>query len=298
MAHTTINGVTIPGEGDAFEETTDDVGATDTRGVNGALVSSSAGRKRDFSVSTVPVTAALGEALRALVCGEGHAWPFADSLWAHAGVGPSSTTGCTQSASGGKYAGKLAITSTNRFEVSLAKRMARKGGWNPTSHGWTVSVWKKLSVGDGGDGTTYHHHLATGSVAVVRGASANPAGVTQYRGGVVGAFAMGNWLSVSAAGVVAVHAYTNAGAGAAYDWSDLVVLPFQVPAAWTPDLYTWLSARAWSRLPRVELAGDCIPDLVPVEVRARVSSLKQRNVFLEGAHRNNARVLDIDLKEW
>lgn len=297
MSHLEINGITIPGAADSFEEEPDFIADVDERGANGGMLSSSGGRARTWTATTTPQTAAVGEALRSLIEGEGHAWEFTESLYSFGGLGPSSYSGCSANASGGKHDGRLAITSGNRFEVTFTSRMRRRGGWDPTATGWTVLVWKQLSVGDGGDGTTYHHHIATGDVAVVRGAAANPAGVAQYLDGVAGNASMGNWLSVSAAGLIAVHAYDNAGSAGGYNFSDLVVLPFAMPAAWAPQFFARLNAQRFARLPRIEVSGDAIPDGI-VEARGRVPNLKQRNVHLEGAHRNNARVLQLQLREW
>lgn len=296
MVYAALNGVTLPFAGDSAGERPEQIGIDRRRTMNGSLVMSHVGRKGRWIGNTKPLVAATAQAFRSLIEGDGHAWRFADSLYSFAGVGPSSSTGCTQSATGGKYAGKLAITSGNRFEAALARRMARPAGWDPTQ-GWTLMVWKKTSVADGGDGSTYVLHIATGSVVVTRGASANPASVTQYRSGTAGNWSMGNWITVASDGDVAIHAHDNAGTPTAYDYSDLVVLPFALPSSWVAGIVSFLATAPWGESPFSVLSGDVLEGsgLTTADVHGVVNALAHRNVHLDGSHRNNAQVLDIEL---
>ena len=295
MPHLTCNGITVATKSESFEEVADIAGLSDARGTDGGLATSDTVRKREFSIETVTATQANAEQLRRILEGDGQAWPFNNTSLSAAGLGPQSGT-FTLSASGGKFAGRCTVGSGSVFEVALARRMKQLSGvaWAATL-GWTLMAWKKLTAPDGGDGTTFFHQLATGSVVVTRGASANPASVTQYRNGVAGSYSMGNWIGVAADGDALISGHSNAGAAAAYDYSDFVVLPYTVTAAQALALYNFTSSRAFPALPFVSLGGDALP--TPITARCRIKKIAQRRLILDGAFRNNAAVLVGEARE-
>lgn len=284
----TVFGIRIPTTRNDWRQTPIIVGGGDDRVDSGVLGSGETTRKREWGTSLITGTQVEREAMRRLLEGDGLAVDFDDATgFSWSGLGPSLATGVTYSASGGKRGGRAILASAGALEYSLAQVMRQPdGAWSAT-RGWTIAVHKKLSVGDGGDGTTFHDHLATGSVAVVRGASANPAGVTQYRGGVAGSWAMGNWLAVTAGGVAGVYGYSNANVATAYDYDELVVLPWALPpammATWAANLATFRASYSVGRLPRVLLAGECIPDPAPLEVRWRQVRSDLDQMAFEGA---------------
>jgi hypothetical protein len=289
----TLHGITLPIARNEWRLTPVLVGSADTRADSGELGGAETARKREWACSTPVGNQAEREALRRLMEGDGLHVDFDDaSGFSRTGIGPATATSVTYSASGGKRGGRVSVGSTGALVYALAKKMRQPDGDWSAAKGWTVAVFKQLSMGDGGDGTTYFDHLATGNVVVTRGASANPAGVTQYRDGVAGSWNMGNWLSVSAAGEVGIHGYTNSGGGLAYLYDELLVLPFALPTAlmatWAAALATFRASYACGALPRVKLAGDCIPDAQPLEVRIRQDRQELEQMAFEGAWHNNS----------
>lgn len=293
MPFATLHGITLPIARNEWRMTPVLVGSADARADSGELGGAETTLKREWSCSTIVDSQATQEVIRRLMEGDGIHVDFDDaSGFTRTGIGPSSATSVTYSASGGKRGGRASVGSTGALVYALAKKMRqRDGDWAPTK-GWTVAVFKQLSLGDGGDGTTFFDHLATGNVAVVRGAAANPAGVTQYRSGVAGSYGMGNWLSVSAAGEVGIHGYTDSGGSLTYLYDELLVLPFALPTAlmatWAAALATFRASYACGALPRVKLDGDCIPDAQPLEVRIRQERQELEQMAFGGAWHNNS----------
>jgi hypothetical protein len=297
MPHFSINGVPWPQKADSVEESPDEVGEVDTRSLGGTGLSTRIARKRKWQSSSVIHTASEGEAWRRLVEGEGQCWPFTGAGGAAIstkGLGPSSGTFTTAATGGVLSTGRVTPASGLSVGFDLARRLSVPGGWLATK-GWTLLLWKKISVADGGDGTAYFHHLITGAVGVTRGATANPAGVSTWRNGVLGSYGVGNWIAVGS--TTSLWGYSNANVAAAYDYSNVVVLPFVVPTSWVASLYAFHAANAWPALPRVRLGGDVVEDVGGVDILGRVTRLQQRAVVLAGTQRTNARVLDLELRE-
>lgn len=287
MAHLEVNGLRIPGAADTFEEVPDFVGEHSKRAIDGSYQESHVARSSTWTCKTVYTKPDVGTALTKWLGGDGHSFDFASSAYSGKGLGPKSGSAYTRSASGGKHAARITVSSGGVFELALRRRMSIPEGWDPTTHGWTVFTWKKV-------GSSFTHYLATGAVVVTRGASGgNPAGVAQFEDGVAGSFAIGNWLSVGADGDVAIHGRANAGTNAATDYSGLVVLPYRVPAEWVPSIHAFHDEREWPRLPRLHLSGDAFE--VPVSAHGRASKSAQRGIVLGGTHYNNARVIDVSL---
>jgi hypothetical protein len=295
--HVTINGVHWPMAVDSVEEEPDEVGEVLTRSLNGRAVGTRIERKRRWRGRSVFHVAAEGEAWRRFVEADGQAWDFLSPNAASSkGVGPSSGGFAVAATDGVHGLGKVTPGSGNFFGINLQRRLGVPGGWSPAT-GWTLLFFKRLSVGDGGDGVTYVHHVVAGSVAVNRGVSANPVGVQQWRNGVAGSYGVGNWLSVGTT-TTALWSFSDAATAAAYAYSGLVVLPFVVPAAWVPGLTAFHISQTWPGVARVRLGGDVVVDAGgPVDAIARVRKLPQRSLMLAGERRNNARVLELELME-
>lgn len=297
MPHLSINGVPWPMAVDSVKESPDEVGGVFTRSLGGALTSTRIGRKRKWSGKSSFHVASEAEAWRRFVEGDGQSWPFtftAGAAISSKGVGPSAGTFTTSGSGGVLGTGKVTPASGSYVGFQLARRLGVPGGWTATK-GWTLLCWKQLSVADGGDGTTFHHHVISGAVGVTRGASANPSGVSTWRNGVSGSYGVGNWLSIGT--TTALWGYSDAGAAAAYAYSGIVVLPFVVPVAWVPFLYAFHASTLWPSLPRVRLGGDVVEDAGGVDVCGRITELPQRSIVLAGQRRNNARTLDLELTE-
>ena len=296
MPKLTCNGITIPVEFQAFAEAEEFAGDQLERTASAQLEGNWVARKRRWTARTPPQLPNIAKAMRALLEGQGQSWNFDVTTYSGLGEGPAAGGSYTQSGAGGKYGGKVNVASANLIQWALANALGVPGGWTPTQ-GWTLGLWKVLTVGDGGDGATFHHHVATGSVAVTRAASANPAGVTQYKNGVAGSWSMGNWISVQTANV-GIYGYTNANAGAAYDYDDVFFLPFALPATWMPSLYTFLAANPYPSCPRVKIYGDGIEDPSPgVDCIVRVPRSVQRRQVQAGVAYTNMRELELDIRE-
>lgn len=291
-----INGVYWPMAVDTVEEEPEEIGAVRARSLNGIGVTTRVARKRMWRGRSSFHVAAEGEAWRRFVEGDAQSWRFDKAAISTKGLGPSSGTFATALTDGVHGYGKVTPASSSWIGYTLARRLGVPGGWT-AQKGWTLLLWKRLSPADGGDGTTYHHHVVAGAVNVNRGAAANPPGVQQWRNGVVGNYGVGNWLSVGA--TTALWGFSDAGVGgAAFAYSGVVVLPFVVPASWVPGLFAFHTASSWPAIQRVRLGGDVVADAGgDVDAIGLVRRLPQRSIILDGQHRNNARVLEIELSE-
>lgn len=298
MPHLSINGVPWPMAVDSVEESPDEVGEVYARSLGGTLLSTRISRKRKWTGKSSFHIASEAEAWRRFVEGEGQSWSFSGTGGAaisSKGVGPASGTFTTSGGGGVLGTGKVTPASGSYVGWELARRLGVPGGWT-SAKGWTLLCWKQLSVADGGDGTTFVHHIISGAVGVSRGASANPAGVSVWRNGVFGAsYGVGNWLSIGI--TTALWGYSNANVAQAYAYSGVVVLPFVVPVAWVPFLYAFHAGSVWPSLPRVRLGGDVVEDSGGVDVVGRVTKLPQRSIVLAGVRQNNARILELELTE-
>lgn len=288
MPFAAVHGITLPIRREQWKLVPDIVGADDERADDGSLLTSETTRKRKWETGFTIGRLDEREALRRLVEGDGLHVDFNDaSGYSFHGLGPKTSTSTTFSASGGKRGGKAAVGSAGVLEYAMANFSSEQDGlpWAATK-GWTLCCFKFISG-------VWRDLLATGSVVVTRGAAANPAGVTQFQDGVAGTYGMGHFIDVAADGDVGVHGYDAAGAAGAFDYDELLFLPFAFPshlaATWAAQLAAFRSTSAAGRLPFVKLSGDCIPDAQPLEVRWRVTQGEQRRVILDGAFRNNAR---------
>jgi hypothetical protein len=296
----TVNGVTIPIVKGSFKEVPEFIGELAERGAAGEFDENFVARKRKYTATVLAQDATKAVALRKLLEGDGQSWLYDSNTYSFKGEGPSAGGSYTQSGAGGSPSGgKVTVASGNTINYALATALGVPSGWAATK-GWSLIVRKKLSVGDGGDGSTFFRHIALGAVAVVQGASANPAGVTQYKSGAAGSFAMGNWITVDGAGdgVVKLHGKDNANVNAAYDYCDLAFLPFQLDSSWIAGLDTFLTTNRYPTLKRVMLSGAHIEDAAPgilVHIRQVGAS---RTVRLRGTTiESNWRAQDIQIWE-
>ncbi|HEY1097396.1 MAG TPA: hypothetical protein VGF99_00655, partial [Myxococcota bacterium] len=267
----------------------------DDRADDGSLLTSEVTRKREWETSLVPGTDAERERLRRLVEGHGLAVDFADgSAFSWSGIGPKTSNG-TPSSSGGPRTGSYGLPGGGVLAYALARKMRQADrAWSPAD-GWTLAVFKRLSAADGGDDVTLVDHVATGNVAVVRGAAANPVGVTQYRSGVAGSWSMGRWIDVATNGDVSICGWSNANTPTAYTYAELVVWPFAIPSTWAQQLSTFRTGRAVGQLPRVSLGGDCV-DGAAVAVRCRMQRAELEQQMVDGAWAPNARRDDYSIR--
>jgi len=294
MPFMTLNGVTVPVAADSFVDVYERTSPISVRSAGGVRLDSMQRNPATWSARTTIRSRDEINALRRLVDGHGHIWGFNDSSsLSSTGLAEDVGSVFTLNASGGKFGGRCTVSSGQAFYAALGERMFDRP-WT-SSRGWTIACFKKLAAGDGGDGSTYFHHVATGAVTVTRGASANPASVTQYRNGAAGSFSMGNWISVTTDGRIGIHGYSNANATAAYDYDELLVLPFVLPSTWAAGLYAFHNANAWPSIPRLRLGGDCV--VTPVDVVGQSGAVAQHNVRLGGVHTSTARSLAFDLFE-
>ncbi len=301
MPFATAFGITLPISRDKWVQTPVLVGEDDDdRADDGTLLTGETTRKREWD-ATAPVGSEVDrEAFRRLLEGDGLHVDFDDATaFAWRGIGPK-TVGATFNVSGGVRGGRASLNSGGALEYALRRFMRQPGGsWDPTK-GWTLAVFKKLTTADGGDDVTYVDHLATGSVVVARGASANPAGVTQYKNGVAGAWSMGRWLGLASNGDVGIHGYSNANAAAAYDYDELLVWPFALPpslaSSWAAQLAAFRVSSSMGQLPRVLLGGDCITEAT-LPVRCRMTKAQGEQAMLNGSWASNARVDDLSIRE-
>jgi hypothetical protein len=302
MSFLEVLGIAVPVRKNSWPGKPLFVGQDVTRALDAALCEGRRRRVREWSgVKMVFLEPETAHALRALLEGQFLAVSFDDGTHSFDGIEPAAGGSYTQSATDGKHGGRLSVSSNNHIAYALEDELGVPGGWFPVK-GWTVICWKRLTTTDDGIGGAgaYYHHIATGAVAVTQGASANPADVTQYRNGVAGSYSMGNWLQVLD-GEVRLYGKDNDGTNNAKDYDELLVLPFALPAAvadaWAASIYAFMDAHAVGRAPFVKIAGDCIPDASPLEVRFRVTAEHNVNVWLAGTHYNNALELECDVRE-
>ncbi len=74
-------------------------------------------------------------------------------------------------------------------------------------------------------------------------------------------------------------------------------MPYRIPAAWVPDLFTYFDEpQMWTDMPKMTMTGDCLTatsDTVSASVIGRVRRGKQ--MFANGS--NNHRELEVELFE-
>ncbi len=288
MPHMSINGITFATASDAVFDEPEFVGEIGERSVNGTFVGTEIVEKDVFRGRTVYALAATAEAWRSLINGDGHAFHFENNdAYSDKGLAPSAGTYTTPSGTAKHGTRSLLVASGQSISYALAGKMGRPG-WT-YADGWTFVGWKH-------EGSSFAHYIATGKAIAAAGVE-DPAGITQYEDGVAGTYGLGYWLDVLATDTVTLKGRDGANAGTNCYFDDFAFWPFEMPAAWAPQLYTWHNANALPTQPRVIVAGDVTERSAGVECRGRVTSITQGNARIDGAHRNNARILEFALFE-
>lgn len=199
-------------------------------GVRDSRRRSSSGKQRlwDRKYTSTPLSVSDAEAVQALVEGDGHTLSFdSDSLYSSRGVlgvvtGSGGTTGSITRYGG--TASRALFLINNSASAAWALQL-------PTT--WTIIHWRfGASIG------TWRHYVFTSAGGVWQdgASSSSTAG-----------------MAVSAAGALTVS--QRHAAGTEYI-DDVVALPYVVPAAWVPLLYTRHVASAFPALPKLSVTGE------------------------------------------
>ena len=206
MSALTINSIEIPVAADSVRETELEM-ADKGRGLNGAYLGSRIEYyvKRVWSGRIITVTEANAWAYRQMINGGGYGFSFASDLrddW-KGNQGWSTTNASRQS--GGKYsAGLMRITTGNTSKFTFPTGFP--------SLRWTISLWSLES------GTWYHYVKVYGTATVWKDGT--------------GGVAQPAWLTSDSTGI------TLAGdAGAAHDYSEIVIHNFKWPSTWPALVY-------------------------------------------------------------
>lgn len=241
MPHFTLNQITLDvALGSGKRETT--IVGERRRAIDGTLLQTIRASKDSFDASSMLMQRADADALYALLMGYGHNMRFAAASDYYSGKG---LTGTATLGGGSITAGGASGKFDKRVTFSSATPYL---SWTPTGDDvltgdYTISVWKLTSTGP----DVWTHYLATYVAATTT--------LTEYQSGIAGAYAM-NFVSVTA-GVLRLN---NSDAASNWAYSDLVALPFAVPAAWVPFLAA--ASRAFPNRPHVEVDGDMVGDPV------------------------------------
>lgn len=183
-------------------------------------------------------------AFRQLIKGAGHSWGFDADLYSAKGLVATAAGGVAWNGSSGKYDGgaDVPVGGSLTFPVALGSE-------------WTALLWRKVGVG------SYAHYIVRGSAKWLGGAR-NDAALT-------------GWLVVGASSVTL---FGDAASTVSYD--DVVLLPFEVPDDWPPEMYAEAAVRAHAALPRLNAEGDLIRG-GPVEVLGKPGG-SQISPFVSG----------------
>lgn len=306
-----FNGVTVTSLGDSVEETPEDIGEVDERGLVGNIVRQRTGRLRSWRFDTPPLEGNTARALRRWLEGEGQSWDFkvtpmatASSEYSSLYVTASIAGTYSTQATGGPFNARMTVNSGSKYGVRMQNRLGvqRRGGWDPTVDGWTWIGWRKWTAAeDGGGVDVWRRFVMTGAVAFSQGSSANPVGVTQYKNGVAGSYGYGNAFGVSLTNpYVALHGKSLANANRDVDFGDMRFLPYQIPAAWVPQIDAEMALRELSRFPTMQLRGDFLGDEPgPVLVVCKVRAISQMvgDVARNGSSVATNRILQVEMRE-
>ena len=241
-----IDGVTVKvaiGEGSRAPGM---VGSSE-RAENGDLVVDRVRGFTDLTFTTPVLSPAEAWALRHLLEGYGQTWSYL-TAYGSKGMGPDALTNTTQSATGGPVTGtgRLIVGATTGTVTYSAPLALRPGVYDTTS--WHVMVWRNE-----GAPSWKHYQISSNGSA--------------WKDGV--AVAMPTWITTTPGGNVTIANAT----GAAVEYSDLVVLPYEVPSTWVAffDAFLRTGARAMPALGKILVDGDAIPSAYPIYAHGRVT---------------------------
>lgn len=233
MALLTLHGVPVECEASDWESVT--LGEV-TRSFNGWPRDTGRVKKKDFRFTSGLYSLEVAEAVRGLVEGAGHSLSFEDAtgyLYTSRELAPLSATGAARSTTGawhGSACLTLAAGATLAWAVGVEGHEDGLG---------TLLAWVREGAG------AWKHVVATARSGAV------------YTNGVRTAPSGGYAHGRVRAGLLELG---DLGAqGVATTWDDVVALPYTVPAAWVPRLYTWHAVRAWAPLPYVVAQGPRLP---------------------------------------
>lgn len=268
------------------------------RAFSGALLNSVRARKEAFpSFRTTPQTLALARSFRALIQGLGHSFGFDTDRYADGtGLGPSSgTTSGTPGTASGKWGGHLLLpfgSSAIVYPANLGSAWTVIH-WRKTTSGGVWEWWAETSTGlhykngaaaTGGQvspwvsvtsGSLYLRTPDSFPNWVDYGSPGEQCPVGSYVTASVGGTDHFFRCTVSSdpAGIAADAVFSatygsTAVDGNAYEFvndgaatmrlDDLVALPYVVPTSWLATLYTEMSTRAWTPLPKVRVDGNLL----------------------------------------
>jgi hypothetical protein len=270
MSFLKVNGVAVPVAVDAADVEPQVIG-TEERTESGDLVVDFVREVNTFSVTTTLITKAEAFALKCLVQGLGHVWSFASSLYSSKGRGPASSTNATQGSGGAvSGTGKLTLGATTGSIVFAAATALRAGQDNAE---YSILVWRYESG-------AWHHYIITAAAT--------------YRDGVAYGGST-SWVQVFPNGDVQLSNST----GSAVDYSDLVTLPFTVPASWIAGLDAFIrtAGNAFPALSRVRLEGDLVPAAFSSTARGKVEREHVRVARIDGVLERAARTLQLRFSE-
>lgn len=265
MPYLAVNGLSPSVAMDA-EETIEEVGAT-AMAFDGTPNRTRQRLKRHLSFSTTPMTSTNARAWSGLYLGEGEHWDFNGSFYGSKGLGYSANTGCTTTASSGKFSeGRLTIpmtTGTITFATGLS-----------AAAGWTVMYWHDR----GALGTYVHRTILSDGTFYLNGASNAGTGWDAFHNVTGGSLSLVN------------------DTGSNDYVSDLTVLPFKIPTTWPATL--GVAAVSFSDLPRLKVTGDILEETSGTRnCLGSVTTLKPLRGAISGTNAATHRVLSVTLSE-
>jgi hypothetical protein len=288
MAFLKLNGVTIPVFADSLREVPIAIGDLFGRAVSGRHYGTMTATKRRWTFETNQMARADAEKMRKWI--EGAFQTFALNADALSGTGVALSGSLTHTASGGKHTGYTTVASGTHAIANMANKLYLPAGWSPTVQGWTHAAFSYRTIAaDGVPADGWYDYLASGLVAVTQGASANPAGVTQYRDGVAGSHSWGNFNNVLTTGnLVGFSGKTTANVSAAKNYDEFLFAPFEIPSSWVAGLTAFRAAYALAPAPNLYATGDWFDEVAPIEVICRVEAVRQLTAVLPGQSLSSA----------
>jgi hypothetical protein len=218
MPYLSLNGVTVSVAAEGASLALSGVSGEEARSASGELVGGPLESKREWNMSTPPVTPSEVDAWVGLIEGRGHNWPFDADLYSARGRGPSSGTATIINVGSKRGTGHVRVATGDT--VTWAAQLG--AAWTTLHWRFEAGAWKNyLCRSDG----------------------------ARWVNGVRDDTSMGG-LSVSSGSL------SLTGAAFLNDFDDVVGLPFAAPDAWIASLYAQHNAEAWSELPRVLAAGS------------------------------------------
>lgn len=261
-----VSGIAVPVLVDGADHQPVAIGEVE-RAEDGTKLVSRRSIKETFSIKVKHQAPADGIAWKKLFTGEGQTWNFESSVYGSKGLGPSASTNSNQSGTFFKYgAGSLQQTASTG---TISYAGLPTGGTK-----WTVMFWRKV-----GAGAFQHYVVTSGGHKWLDGVRAD---------GTATAF-----LTVTTAtGTVKL----DADAASTTYVDDLVLLPFDVPDVWPPDVFAY--GAAFSKLAKLDIDGDLVDANVGTKtVCGEVKRVTVMPATVGGTYYQSVRVLEVELEE-